>query len=223
MTTASAREAAGRHYRRSPKLRQFHSLLSQARLGSDAALADLLEHYREFLRIVAETTLDSCVRPKVGISDVVQESIIEAWQDFDAFRGDREPEFRSWLTRILVNNVLNKCRDWKLRQKRDLRREVSLAAIGTRLNALVDPAALSASTIVARQEQQQELERALGRLSKEHQAVIVLRYREQLPFAEIGRRMNRTSDAARMLWRRAFKQLAADLNEPGSKNRSASR
>ena len=64
-----------------------------------------------------------------------------------------------------------------------------------------------------RQEALEALDQALARLPPEYREVILLRHREELPFAEIGRRMNRSADAARMLWSRAFNRLAEELDD----------
>jgi len=43
--------------------------------------------------------------------------------------------------------------------------------------------------------------------------VIVLHHLEGLDWAEVGRRMNRSAGAARMLWTRALKQLPPLIDE----------
>jgi len=46
-----------------------------------------------------------------------------------------------------------------------------------------------------------------------HREVIVLRNFQGLSFEEIGRRMNRSSGAVRMLWLRAIRQLQNGMDE----------
>jgi RNA polymerase sigma-70 factor, ECF subfamily len=206
MTVALGHESAGQGDRRA-----FDGLLTEARSGSGAALGELLERFREFLLLTAETALDSDVRPKVGASDLVQDSLIEAQRGFAGFRGRDENEFRGWLKRILINNLLNQYRQWKQSQRRQLGREVSLAEIGSGLQPHAGPDRPSASAVASRHEQAQALQQAIDRLPDDHRDVIVLRHREQLGFEEIGRRMSRSTEAARMLWYRAFERLASEL------------
>ena len=56
-------------------------------------------------------------------------------------------------------------------------------------------------------EQWNVLETALSRLSDAHREAVLLRHRENLSFAEIGSRMQKSEDAARKIWTRAIEQL----------------
>ncbi len=53
--------------------------------------------------------------------------------------------------------------------------------------------------------------RALGRLPEDYRRVMLLRYQKEMTFAEIGREMRRSADAARMLWTRALERLKQEL------------
>ena len=65
----------------------------------------------------------------------------------------------------------------------------------------------TAPSVRVRALQQTHLAEALANLSDDHREVIVLRNLEQLAWNEVARRMERSVDAARMLWTRALKQL----------------
>ena len=54
---------------------------------------------------------------------------------------------------------------------------------------------------------------ALAHLDEDYREVIVLHHLEGLDWAEVGRRMNRSAGAARMLWTRALKQLQPLIDE----------
>lgn len=186
----------------------FAELIAQARSGDDQSLAELLETFRTDLLALAEANLDSGIRPKVGASDVVQESIVEARRDFGRFRGHTEVELRAWLKRVLTNNILNHYRKWKQSQKRQLKREISLDLSGSQRPLLTQPAGVSPGAAFARREEQEILQAEIDRLPIDYRDVILLRHREQLTFEEIGRRLGRSTDAARMLWYRAFERLS---------------
>ena len=189
---------------------EFASLLEAARGGSLDSLGRLLEFFRDYLNLTAEAGLDSALRPKAAASDLVQESMLEAQRDFHHFRGGTEAEFRAWLKRILLNNLLNAYRLWQTK-KRMLGREVPLGGLEVgecQRGSTSDP---TPSKIACSREQRQRLEGALLRLPSHYREAILLRHRDGQGFEEIGRRLNRTSDAARMLWYRAFKQLGLEL------------
>jgi RNA polymerase sigma-70 factor (ECF subfamily) len=72
-------------------------LLSLARAGDATVLGRLLEAWRSHLVRVAERDLDTTLQGKLGASDLVQESLLDAYQHFDQFRGDSPQELRGWL------------------------------------------------------------------------------------------------------------------------------
>ncbi len=59
-----------------------------------------------------------------------------------------------------------------------------------------------------------DLGRALERLTPDQRAVIVLRFQEDLPFAEIGAALGKTEGAVKALQLRALSTLAVLLREP---------
>ncbi len=207
--------------RRAPQLddlsdpETFGSLLASVRSGSLEAQGRLLEAFRHDLLLTAESNLDSALRAKLGASDIVQESLLEAHRDFGRFRGVTRQEVRAWLKRILLNNLLNHVRWWNA-EKRHVHRETAVEGNGhPSVNSVAD-SALSASQLVGNGEQREQLLLALTGLKSEYREVLELRHREGLPFDEIGRCMNRSADSARMLWYRAFDQLSRKLDAPSS-------
>ena len=56
-------------------------------------------------------------------------------------------------------------------------------------------------------EQELELANVVAELPADYREVIVLRHIEALPFDEVGRRMDRSAGAVRMLWLRAIRQF----------------
>src|SRR5262245_20956863 len=79
--------------------------VQDAREGSSEALGQLLEGCRQYLLLVANQQLDPGLRDKLGPSDLVQETFLDAQQDFRHFHGHTEPELLAWLRRILLNNL----------------------------------------------------------------------------------------------------------------------
>jgi RNA polymerase sigma-70 factor (ECF subfamily) len=69
----------------------------------------------------------------------------------------------------------------------------------------------SPSTQLMAQEQAQRLLQALERLPEDYQRVIRLRYAERLSFEDIGRLMQRSANAARLLWLRAIERVKHEL------------
>jgi RNA polymerase sigma-70 factor (ECF subfamily) len=76
-----------------------------------------------------------------------------------------------------------------------------------RLETLLAVEDNSPSGVASQREDELRLADTLAQLPVDYREVIVLRHIEGLPFEEVGRRMQRSAGAVRMLWLRALKQL----------------
>lgn len=187
-------------------------LLDAARRGHDDAFGKLFETFRRHLLLVAHEELPPVLRGKVGASDLVQETAVDARRDFPAFRGSTTEECFSWLRAILRNNVVDAVRRYGTSQKRAAGLEVSLASpTGRREGAMLAASHGLPDRSAIRREDAGLLAEALGRLSVDHQAVLRLRYWEGLSFVEISDRMARSPDAVRKLWYRAVQRLQEEM------------
>jgi RNA polymerase sigma-70 factor (ECF subfamily) len=187
-------------------------LLREARAGSSEALGRLFDGCRRYLLQVAGDDLDPRLQAKGGASDIVQETFLEAQRDFSAFTGVSEQELLAWLRLHLQYRLAKFGRSFRQTAKRAVGREVPLDG-GDSWFAPANPAANqpSPSDLVVGDESDRLLERALGRLPEEYRQVIHLRYRENLPFDQIGNALGRTPNSARKLWARAIERLKRDL------------
>src|SRR5687768_12300894 len=84
-----------------------------------------LERFRSYLLLLARAQLDPRLQPKLGGSDVVQQTLLEAYRDANQFQGTDSAQLAAWLRQILARNLLNVARDFD-RHKRDVHREQSL-------------------------------------------------------------------------------------------------
>jgi len=188
-------------------------LIQAARAGSREALGNALETYRNYLLLIAERELGDDLRAKGGASDLVQEAFLEAHKDFARFQGETEADLRSWLRTLLLNRLSKFARRYRQTQKRGIGSEVPLDANQERGAGLAGDEPTPSKMLMAG-EHAQAVQLALERLPKDHREVILLRYQEQLTFEEVGRRMDRSADAARKLWWRALVRLQEELESP---------
>jgi RNA polymerase sigma-70 factor, ECF subfamily len=188
------------------------ALLAAARAGSREALGQAIEAFRPYLLLVARHELDPAVQGKGGPSDLVQETFLEAQRDFERFHGTTADELLAWLRRVLLHNVADFTRRYRDTAKRGACREMPLEA-GSSGSPDPEPRAgnPSPSQEAIAREEAERFARALERLPDDHRRVILLRYQEGQPFEEIGRRLGRTPNAARMLWLRAVERLKKEL------------
>jgi RNA polymerase sigma-70 factor, ECF subfamily len=187
--------------------------LCAARAGSRDALGAVLEACRGYLLRIANEQLGSDLHAKGGGSDLVQQTFLEAQRDFADFQGDSEAELLAWLRILLLHNLANFRRHYRGTDKRQVGREVALKSGDSSAESGV---AVAADTPTPSQEaianeEAEAMRLALQRLPAAYRQAIVLRHQEQQSFEEIGRQLNRTPGAARMLWLRAVERLQKEL------------
>jgi RNA polymerase sigma-70 factor (ECF subfamily) len=188
--------------------------LSAARAGSPEALGQALEACRGYLLLIARHEMGADLQAKAGASDLVQETFLEAQRDFARFHGDSAMELRAWLRRLLLNNLATFARDYRATAKRAVGREVALPQGNPSTIPALAEAADSPSRVAMAQEEADALRRVLERLPEDYRLALLLRHLEELPFEEIGRRLNRTANAARKLWARAVEMLQEQWESP---------
>jgi RNA polymerase sigma-70 factor (ECF subfamily) len=175
--------------------------------GDREFLGAALESFRPYLLMVANKELGSALRSKLGASDMVQETFCEAQRDWRGFQGRTPDELKAWLRRILINNL----RDLNRKFSEDKRRLDLEVPLSRGRHSDLTAAELTPSTRAVQAEEALVLEAAMARLPEGYRRVIELRNHECLPFAEVGRTMGKTADAARMYWFRAVERLSLEL------------
>src|SRR5262245_56152810 len=86
---------------RNPDSCDFVTRLSRAKAADDRHRHALLESYRNYLLLLASIRTDRKLRRKLGDSDLVQETLIQANHDCHQFRGSSEAELTGWLRAIM--------------------------------------------------------------------------------------------------------------------------
>jgi RNA polymerase sigma-70 factor, ECF subfamily len=189
-------------------------LLFNAKAGDDLCRGQLVESYRDYLCSIAKTRIGQRLGARLSPSDIVQETMLAAWNEFESFRGDNSAQFTIWLRTILLRKLSRAVETHVHAGKRDIRRERmtgNAAMAGSLLSSIIcDPFVApdhSPSSIVSGQEQQENMLRLLEELPEDYRRVIEMRVFDQMRFEEIATEFNRTSTAVRLLWLRAVKKL----------------
>lgn len=181
------------------------SLLAQARAGDERAEERLLGRYMPILRRWAHGRLPGYARGLVDTDDLVQVTLLRAFQHLGEFEPRREATFLAYLRRILLNSIRDEIR-------RTTRRPAKMElpeALATDLPSAVEQA-------IGR-ETMQTYETALSSLPEEHQEAIILRIELGFSYREIAQALGRPSaNAARMMVSRAVVRLAELMSEPQS-------
>jgi len=176
----------------------------------------LLECER-YLKHIAQADLHAELRSKVDASDVVQATLLKAQQGFADFTGRDRESLQRWLKQILTNTIKDLARKYQLAEKRRISKEVSLDADsqGVFQERIVSPDPTPSENAM-HDEQDEAIRVAMQRLPEQYRKVIFLRSRKVLGFEDIGRLMQRSPEAVRLLWYRAVRQLAQELDKRSS-------
>lgn len=170
-------------------------LIRAAQQGSEEALEQLFRsHWPQ-----AHRAAYLVVRDAAAAEDIAQESFLAAIRALDRF--DRGRPFGPWLHRIVVNRAI----DWS--RARALRGEVAQVSGSGSGRPIEEESIPLAEAHFA------ELESALGALSAEHRAVVVLRYVLDYTPSEIARMLELPRGTVNSRLRRALDRLAGMLTE----------
>ena len=183
------------------------------------AIVRAMEDCRRSLLHVANKEIGPVLRPKEGASDIVQETFLEAHRDLDQFSGRSRRELKSWLMRILRNNLANFVRRYRGSIKRQVGREISLDCDhpGGQVKHLLAAQTLPPDAHAILGEQAARLERALSALPERDRLVLIWRNHDYCQWDEIGRRLGGTPGKAQKIWYRAVERLRAQVgDEPDS-------
>lgn len=149
-------------------------LMARLAAGDRDALAPLMErHYRRLYRIAL-----SYLRQPEDALDTVQETFVKAFQNAD--RWDGSVEAGPWLSRVVVNQSID-------RWRRNRRRQATFTPLveGDHAPSLADDAP-APDRHVHGLEVRDRLARALESLPERQRAVVVLRHYQEMSLDEIA-------------------------------------
>src|SRR5262245_20225359 len=190
-------------------------LLSQALRGDREALGRLLEAQRPALHRLAEGQLEGRVAARVGASDVILQTFLEAYRSFPQFAGRDARELVAWLQSILDHNVAAVIRDHTLLQKRNVGRERSLddsRSGAVSLKQELEVGLSSPSQKAIRGEEGERLFQALTALPGDQREAVRLRHLEGWALADIAQHLGRTPAATAGLIKRGLQALQRQMH-----------
>jgi RNA polymerase sigma-70 factor (ECF subfamily) len=169
-----------------------------------------LEHYRDYLGLLARLQLAPHLQGKVDLSGVVQQTLLEAAQALGQLRGQGAGTQAAWLRCILARNLTDEIR--KLRtEKRDPARERSLDEAleqsSARLEAWLIAEQSSPSEQAQRREQGLLVAAALARLPDRQRQAVELHHLQGWPLADVARHLECSKEAVAGLVHRGLRKL----------------
>ena len=174
-------------------------LISRARGGDRDAFGALVEQYRDNVYRLAYRMCGNAY----DADEAAQEAFVAAWRALPNFRGDAK--FSTWLYRLTTNAAIDV-----------MRREKRHQTVGD--GEMIDLAddADSPQETVERTEQQEAVQEALATLSEEYREVLLLRYMEEMDYAEIAEVLQLPSGTVKSRINRAKAALKTALLKSGN-------
>jgi RNA polymerase sigma-70 factor (ECF subfamily) len=171
--------------------------------------------YRAYLRFLSDSAVPPELRAKLDPSDLVQQSLLQAYRALPAFAGTSEGEMLAWLRQILARNVARAARDFG-RQRRDVLRErtvmKAVESSSIRLAALLEHQGASPPDQVMRAERVLHLCEAIEELPEAQREAVTLHHLEGLTIAEVADRMDRSAASIGGLLKRGLKALRHSID-----------
>ena len=175
-----------------------------------------LEPYRAYLHLLARMQIDPRLRRDCDASDIVQTVLLRAHQGEADFRGTTPEELAGWLRKIMANTLADVLRG-RLRDRRDIRREVNfekaLDESSLHLAACVSSREPSPSSILNDKESALRLADALAQLPDLQREAVVLKHIEGRSLVEVANLMERSPASVASHLRRGLTKLRELLEE----------
>ncbi len=182
------------------------ALVAEAIEGSELAFRTLVERYqRPVFSLVLRMVRDH------GIAeDVTQEVFVKAWMALSRY--DPRRRFASWLFKIASNAAIDQLRRKKLPTTPIETSDTDQSSI---LDRIEDERSESPDTLVKRRELSSALEAAVAALRPEYRLVVLLRFREELPYRDIAEATGMPLGTVKTNLRRARREIEERLRQDG--------
>lgn len=142
---------------------------------------------------------------KEDVEDLTEMLFMKAWENIRKYRKQKNKSFKAWLFRITHNLVVDHYRITREHSSLDPRLQDT-----KRHNDPIERAEGSINN--------ENLKFAIGKLKKNYQQIIVLKFINELSNEEICKVMKKSEGSVRILQFRALKALKTVMNDMGIKN-----
>lgn len=157
---------------------------------------DFSEVYKQYAKRLYLYIYGKCRNSELA-ENVVQTAFLKAIQKIDSFQGNSS--IYSWITKIALNVLYE---EWKAPDGKN----ISLDKLVTDGIDIVDKDEADPLTEMIVNEERSELYSRIARLSKKQQEIVELRL-QAVSFREIGQRLKKNENWAKVNYHRAIKKL----------------
>ena len=191
-------------------MQDYQTLIQEALLGNRDAIGQLLDRHRPYLKMLTLRVLDGQLNARVDDSDLVQQTWLAAFRDFDNFEGNDEAQFVAWLRKIHEHNITDTMRIHIGAEKRSIIKEQSG---GEGESGYPHLTTLSPSQRVMQAEEAVKLAEAMSTIPEDQQEAVRLRHLEGRSLAELATHFDRSETAVASLLKRGLANLRQRLKK----------
>jgi len=189
-----------------------YGLIERIKNGDQDAFSSLFGKYRSRLAVLIHYRMGPEISRSYEVDDIMQETFLKAFRDFDQFTYRTPGSFMSWLARI-ADHVLADLARSQGRQKRH-------AAEMLRFRSETNPAgpepvdSKTPSRLLAEEEGVRGLLDKLNSLPEDYRHAILLIKVEGLSTSEAAERLGKSNEATALLLHRALKRFRSLPHTP---------
>ena len=184
--------------------------------GGDASFEELFERHRRAVRELVRLRMDAKLRSRIDLSDVIQETEIDAFRRFEDFMKRRPMPFHLWLRKTARERLLMLYRRHVGASIRSVERELPLPnASSVSLAKQLAADVASPSQQINDRELAAKVRRAVAALPEMDREILLMRTYEDLPYAEIACILEIEAATARKRNGRALIRLHQLLSDDG--------
>jgi len=180
-------------------------LIERIKNGDQEALSALFAKYRPRLAVLIHYRISPELRGFFEVDDILQETFLKAFRDFDQFKYQSPGSFMSWLARISEHVIADLARSQGRRKRH--------AAEMLRFRSESNPAgpepvdSRTPSRILAEEEGLRGLLERLNSLPENYREAILLMKVEGLSTQEAAARLGKSNETTALLLHRALKRF----------------
>jgi RNA polymerase sigma-70 factor (ECF subfamily) len=176
-------------------------------------LARRLESFRNYLMLLARARLDERLQGRLAPADLVQQTLVRAFERRDQFHGDNDARRAAWLRTLMDHTLIDAVRRLGRSAGWERSLEAALEQSSARMEAFLAADETSVGARAERNEWLVRLADALARLPDDQRRAVELRHLQGLSLGAVADRMGRSVASVAGLLHRGLRALRNDLGE----------
>lgn len=203
-----------------PASQKTDQLMADVKAGDKSAVNQLMDRHRNSLDRLVRMRLDKKIQNRIGVSDVVQDVLVEANRRLSRYLQSPVMPFHLWIRQIAKDRIIDAHRRHRVSAKRSVDREQRMVVprgydqSSLHLASLLGDSKLTPAEAAVQKEMARKVEASIALLDEKDSEIIIMRHYEHLTNQEISRLLDLSEPAASMRYLRAIRRLKEVIQNP---------